>query len=225
MKGTVTAAVLAGAAALLAATPALADTSAQNYELQEKCSFDANQFLNRLKTEDIPGGPIKRDQDPVGKRIWRTDYDDVQNHYSAEFNKCFLLVKDSETLLKTGHKTQEDLSVWDVNSGKKIAGYWESRNIDNGPRLLKWCWVQKPDHLTATNVQDDDSKDCGGGIIVDNTSLQTWYALIAPYMGDTNHNGWSMLVFFLPLICGGLILVTWLRTRGNNRTTGTGQTR
>jgi len=195
MIGILRTTVLVGAA-LLAATPSFAQWSVFDhkslattptleqdkvlYELQQKCSADATNFLNRLKTEDVPGGPVK----PAPSALLDLE---SQSHYSARFKKCFLWVRD--TVTAKGGKEQEDFSVWHVNNGRKIAGLWLYYVLI--PEL-RWCWALKPAYINDFDFSEsgkNTTDSCGtapGQPVVRDASLRQWNALIKPYMQDSD---------------------------------------
>lgn len=176
--------LLTGASILALAsfgTPTLADnTSAQNklqYELQEKCGKDAANFLYRLKTEDIPGGPIKAEGSMFGGIV---DIES-QSHYSARFNKCFLLINDKRTA-EHGRR-DDDASVWDVNSGRKIAGFWKTTDKTIVGHYVKWCWAFEPDHINNFKSGTANTASCGNlDDPFSKAAIQQWNALVRPYM-------------------------------------------
>jgi hypothetical protein len=99
-------------------------------KMQRECSGDAAKFLNRLKTEDIPGGPLRADE-----ILGETVSIQAENHYIARFNKCFLYIIDhryGEYLPGHKPKNDDDYNLWDVTDARKIAGYWQHTHAMGG---------------------------------------------------------------------------------------------
>lgn len=196
MIPTIRTTVLAGAAVLIAATPTLADNAALTpeqtkvrYELQERCGKDAAAFFDRIKTTRLIQ-PIIPTQ---------TTSSNFQNHYSTEFNKCFMT-----TYVMIGDLgeagTRESQSLWDVNDNRMIGDFLtvaaENRKVNTVMPRVARCWVWKPEKLntlapTGPSFALGDVNYCvpdqsnPGQFIVSPPDYGKWHALIKPYMQDS----------------------------------------
>jgi len=164
-------AVLVGAAALLAATPALADnterTPEQNkvlYELQEMCARDAAALFTEMTSPDphvtATGGDVVAVW-AYGGNVTGPRYI-YEDHYSQERNKCFLLIRFTGIGPASTAKAVRAAELWDVTSHRLLGQF-------SVPTPPGW------EPATAT-ICRFANKDCDVG---------EWTALIKPYMQDS----------------------------------------
>lgn len=148
------------------------------YELQEKCAKDAEDFLDRVKAGKVVGGLLG------GLGIGeKQDIKQIQNHYSARFNKCFVSIDDTVTweLNGKGGDDREEVSLWNVNDNNKIGDFVLVSNGELDHWRTAWCWVKKPDYSGSGR----DSDRCFDPSHIDGFSENKWTALIRPYMQDS----------------------------------------
>lgn len=157
-------------AALLAATPTLADNTVRTpkqdkvlYELQESCSKDAATLFTEITN---PNPHLKSTSgDVVAEWVsWGQVTDPkyiYENRYSQQLNKCFLLIRfnGTETVSTANAVRAEEL--WDVTSHRLLAQF-------SVPAPPDW----KPPTAIICRFAD---RNCDVG---------NWNALIKPYMQD-----------------------------------------
>lgn len=91
---------------------AIASTQKENFELQEKCSSDAERFFN--------------------KNYSNGQGDFYSCHYNQKLNKCFVYIK---SLLNASGYTGNTFELYDANEGSLYASY---RKIVEMGKNLKW---------------------------------------------------------------------------------------
>lgn len=162
-------AVLAGAAALLAATPTFADNPARTpeqnkvqYELQERCGKDAAElFSQQLRENQIASNPERTDIN-----VNKFDY---ESHYSSKFNDCFALLKMDSVAIQRPYHSLHTEDLWNVNAHRIIGTLaLDEGEAGSGGRGLDG---------NIFNRCDFDGKSCLH-------EGRTWGELIAPYMKD-----------------------------------------
>jgi hypothetical protein len=153
-----------------------------SYELQQKCTRDAEDFVIKARADKIPGAPSG-----LGALQKRRD-DMRQHHYSARLNRCFVKL---HTKLWWANNGEEDVSndrlaIWDVNDYERgpAAEFVGFSNPDKpGRYTVSTCWainVNNPDHF-------DHCYQMAGDILPADFELEKapkWHALIKPFMEE-----------------------------------------
>lgn len=144
------------AAALLVATPTLADNIPEQnkvlYEVQERCNQRAQDFFDHQ-------GRLWGDQEQLERSMPGNLYSkQFENHYNARLNKCFIVINtDVLNIDPRKGKPWVVSDIWDINDHKEIGIY--ARDTEQPPLLC---------HVAGTLCTDDPS----------------WDKLIKPYMED-----------------------------------------
>ena len=159
--------LLAGAAALLAATSALADstgrTPEQNkvlYELQELCGRDAAALFAETASQNPQAKATGSDVVAVWAHLGTVTVPRFiyENHYSPARNRCFLLIRFTGTGTAKAVRAEE---LWDVTSHRLLGQLSVPTPPDWEPPTATICRFA--------------GKDC---------DASKWRALITPYMQD-----------------------------------------
>jgi hypothetical protein len=158
-----------------------------SYELQQKCTKDAEDFVIKARAGKIPGALFGLGEGEK-QRV-----DMLQHHYSARLNKCFVKLHTKNWWVGNGKENadREQLGIWDVNDYER--GYyalfrgWPTPK-QSGTFTVDSCWAINPHDLGRSSVDwHFDRCDTGYYIPIPDLESDTppkWEALIKPYMEE-----------------------------------------
>jgi hypothetical protein len=116
-------------AAMRSIPEASAEPNKEQYELQERCGKRAAEVFKSYN----PGGEITNTD--TGQDIVT-----YQNHYSARFNKCFVLQITTSVNFRSSNKSMSTLmTLFDVNENKDYGQFFKSSLYE----IPTTCEVQK----------------------------------------------------------------------------------
>jgi hypothetical protein len=153
-----------------------------SYELQQKCTKDAEDFVIKARAAKIPGAPSG-----LGA-LQKQRVDMRQHHYSARLNRCFVKLRTKLWWKENGEErvSNDQIAIWDVNNYERgpDAEFIGFSNPDKpGRYTVSNCW--------AININNADHFDhcyqMAGDILPTDFELERtpkWNALIKPFMED-----------------------------------------
>lgn len=155
--------------------------TAPSYELQQKCTKDAEDLLIKARGDKIPGALFGLGA-PQKQSVVK-----LQHHYSSRLNRCFVKLHTKLWWIDPNNNKEnvdtDQLAIWDVNDYERgpdaVLRGWPSRDKP-GYFTVESCWATND----LEHFDECDHGDILGTDIVFRGIADKWNALTKPFMQE-----------------------------------------